>query len=207
MSKNYGKVPLAMTLKEAIKYMHDNQQKFVLVVDEEDFLEGILTYGDVRWFLSKKSSDNSKSESRFLDVSSDELANFTLCRFYLTISNYMWPLFIYLLKCCLVCVFLSIRLKNALTPYIKLYVLQANTCLVSSVCTRGISYRGQDRGLLICYPDTELAIAKQLMEAKGIKQLPVVTRGRESLRERKRRILAVLHYDSILNCLRFTQNN
>lgn len=42
------------------------------------------------------------------------------------------------------------------------------------------------------------------MEAKGIKQLPVVKRGREPLRERKRRIVAILHYDSILNCLRFS---
>ncbi|PON88863.1 Chloride channel, voltage gated [Trema orientale] len=145
MSKNYVKVPLSMTLKEAIKYLQDNQQKFVLVVDDDDFLEGILTFGDVRRCLSKKSSDISKSDSRFLD---------------------------------------------------------ANTCLVSSVCTRGISYRGQVRGLLTCYPDTELSIAKQLMEAKGIKQLPVVMHGRESLRERKRRIIAVLPYDSILKCLR-----
>ncbi|PON47185.1 Chloride channel, voltage gated [Parasponia andersonii] len=145
MSKNYVKVPLSMTLKEAIKYLQDNQQKFVLVVDDDDFLEGILTFGDVRRYLSKKSSDISKSDSRFLD---------------------------------------------------------ANKCLVSSVCTRGISYRGQVRGLLTCYPDTELSIAKQLMEAKGIKQLPVVMHGRESLRERKRRIIAVLPYDSILKCLR-----
>ncbi|KAM6552439.1 hypothetical protein CsatB_013201 [Cannabis sativa] len=145
MSTNYLKVPLSMTLKEAKKHMHENQQTFVLVVDDDDFLEGILTYGDVKRCLSKRSSDISKSDSRSLD---------------------------------------------------------ANTCLVSSVCTRGISYRGQVRGLLTCYPDTELAIAKQLMEAKGITQLPVVKRGRDSIRERKRRIVAVLLYDSILKCLR-----
>ncbi|KAK4538968.1 hypothetical protein RGQ29_032097 [Quercus rubra] len=54
-----------------------------------------------------------------------------------------------------------------------------------------------------CYPDTNLAVAKELMEAKGIKQLPVVKRGVESNKERKRRIIALLHYDSIWNCLRF----
>lgn len=145
MSKNYVKVSLAMTLKEATEYMHNNEQNCVLVVNDKDFLEGILTYGDVRRYLSKKSSDVSNPDSRFPD---------------------------------------------------------AITCLVSSVCTRGISYRGQERGLLTCYPDTVLAFAKELMEAKGIKQLPVVKRGREHVRERKRRVVAILHYDSILNCIR-----
>lgn len=82
-------------------------------------------------------------------------------------------------------------------------VTDANARLVSSICTRGISYRGQDRGLLTCYPDTDLAIAKQLMEAKGIKQLPVVKRGGEFSRERKRRITALLHYDSVEESIRF----
>lgn len=81
--------------------------------------------------------------------------------------------------------------------------LQAVTCAVSSVCTRKISYRGQERGLLTCYPDTDLETAKELMEAKGIKQLPVVRRGGEPLRGRKRRVVAILHYDLIWSCLRY----
>ncbi|OMP06932.1 Cystathionine beta-synthase, core [Corchorus olitorius] len=145
MSKKYLKVSMAVTLKEAMKCMHDSHQNCVLVVDEDDFLEGILTYGDVRRYLSKKPSDISKGDLTAVD---------------------------------------------------------ANTCLISSVCTRGISYRGQERGLLTCYPDTDLAIAKELMEAKGIKQLPVVKRGREPHKGRKRKIVAILHYESIWNCLR-----
>lgn len=74
---------------------------------------------------------------------------------------------------------------------------------MSSICIRGISYRGQDCGLLTCYPDTDLATAKQLMEAKGIKQLPVVKRGGEFRRERKRRTIAILRYDSIEESIRF----
>lgn len=70
------------------------------------------------------------------------------------------------------------------------------------MCTRGISYRGRERGLLTCYLDTDLAIAKKLMEAKGIKQLPVVKRGGGFQRERRRIIGAILYYDSILYCLR-----
>lgn len=68
MSKDYLKVSPATTVKEATKCMHDGQQNCVLVVDEEDFLEGILTYSDIRRFMSKKSSDTSKSDSGLLDV-------------------------------------------------------------------------------------------------------------------------------------------
>ncbi|CAL5392319.1 unnamed protein product [Camellia sinensis] len=145
MSKKYVKVSRSLTLKEALQSMHDNEQHCVLVVDAEDFLEGILTYGDIKRFLSKKSGDALDGDSSLHDV---------------------------------------------------------NTCLVSSICTRGISYRGRERGLLTCYPDTDLAIAKKLIEAKGIKQLPVVKRGGEFQRQRKHRIVAILYYDSIWNCLR-----
>lgn len=145
MSKYYLKVPSSVTLKDAIKIMHDSQQNCVLVVDEDDFLEGILTYGDIRRCRSEKSNETSKSDSDPLDV---------------------------------------------------------NTLLVSSVCTRGMSYRGRARGLLTCYPNTNLAMARELMEAKGVKQLPVVKRGGSHNRERKRRIVGLLHYDELWHCLR-----
>ncbi|XP_027330257.1 chloride channel protein CLC-f isoform X2 [Abrus precatorius] len=48
MSKQYPQISSSVTLKDAIKCMHDSQQNCVLVVDNEDFLEGILTYGDIR---------------------------------------------------------------------------------------------------------------------------------------------------------------
>ncbi|XP_061349314.1 chloride channel protein CLC-f isoform X2 [Gastrolobium bilobum] len=87
------------------------------------------------------------------------------------------------------------------------HYLKANTYLVSSVCTRGMSYRGRERGLLTCYPSTSLAMAKELMEAKGIKQLPVVKRVGDRGRERKRRIVGLLHYDALWHCLRIEINH
>ncbi|KAI7752121.1 hypothetical protein M8C21_031645 [Ambrosia artemisiifolia] len=72
---------------------------------------------------------------------------------------------------------------------------------VSSICTRGINYRGLKRGLITCYPDTDLAIAKKLMEARDVKQLPVVQRGVYFQEERKRRIVGILYYHSIWSCL------
>ncbi|KAK6785726.1 hypothetical protein RDI58_019181 [Solanum bulbocastanum] len=145
MSNDYLKVSPSQTVKEALECMHDGRQSCVLVIDAEGYLEGILTYGDVKRSLFKNHGDSSNKD---------------------------------------------------------LSVTDANTCLVSSICTRGISYRGQDCGLLTCYPDTDLSIAKQLMEAKGIKQLPVVKRGGEFRRERKRRVIALLHYDSVEETIR-----
>ena len=66
-----------------------------------------------------------------------------------------------------------------------------------------MDYRGRERGLLTCYPDSSLAMAKELMEAKGIKQLPVVKRGRKPGIERRRRTVALLHYDLLWECLRY----
>lgn len=145
MSKKYVKVSPATTLKDASKCMLDSKQNCVIVVDKENLLEGILTYGDIRRYLSKTPTDALTSDTALGD---------------------------------------------------------ANTSLVSSICTRKITYRGQERGLLTCYPDTDLETAKELMEAKGIKQLPVVKRGGEPPKGRKRRIVAILHYDSVETILR-----
>nr|CAB3450911.1 unnamed protein product [Digitaria exilis] len=48
MSKIYVKVLPSATVTEALKLLHDNQQNCALVVDPEDFLEGIITLGDIR---------------------------------------------------------------------------------------------------------------------------------------------------------------
>ncbi|KAL8137553.1 hypothetical protein V2J09_003554 [Rumex salicifolius] len=149
MSVNYIKASSSMILKEAIEIIRERKQSFILVVDDEDLLEGILTYGDVRRSLSNNSSGASSSTPTLQDV---------------------------------------------------------YACPISSICTRGISYRGQERGVLTCYPDTDLATAKDLMEAKGIKQLPVVKRGGNSTKEWRRKIVAVLTYDSILNHVREEMN-
>ncbi|KAL2467010.1 Chloride channel protein CLC-f [Abeliophyllum distichum] len=150
MSNNYLKVSPTQTLKEALKCMHDGQRNCVLVVDGEDYLDGLLTYGDIKRYRYKKTGYDSNSEALNQDVS---------------------------------------------------------TCPVSSICTRSISYRPREHGLLICYPDTDLVTAKQLMEAKGIEQVPVVKRGGDAQRGGKRRVVAVLYYDSIWNALRDELNH
>jgi CBS domain-containing protein len=60
--------------------------------------------------------------------------------------------------------------------------------------------------LLTCFPDTDLTTAKNLMEARGIKQLPVVKRGAGHRTEGKRKLVALLYYDSIGHCLRLVNS-
>lgn len=43
--------------------MKDNQQNCALVVDDDDFLEGILTYGDIKRYFFKKYGDALKGDS------------------------------------------------------------------------------------------------------------------------------------------------
>lgn len=81
MSNNYVKVTLTITLKEAIKSMNDGQQNCVLVVDDEDFLEGVLTYGDIKRFLSKKSSDVSNGDSTASDVCNCKITFYFICKY------------------------------------------------------------------------------------------------------------------------------
>lgn len=48
MSKIYVKVLPSAAVTEAFKLLHDNQHNCALVVDPDDFLEGIITLGDIR---------------------------------------------------------------------------------------------------------------------------------------------------------------
>ncbi|KAI4320870.1 hypothetical protein MLD38_034309 [Melastoma candidum] len=145
MVKNYLKVTLDMTIKDTTKFMLDNHMSCALIVDDEELLEGIVTYGDIRRFLSRNSKDLSKGDTSFDDV---------------------------------------------------------NAACVSSACTRKVSYRGQERGIFTCYPDADLETAKEIMEAKGVKQLPVVKRGGDPHKERKRRVVGMVYYDEITGFLR-----
>uniref|UniRef100_A0A0E0CQS8 Chloride channel protein n=1 Tax=Oryza meridionalis TaxID=40149 RepID=A0A0E0CQS8_9ORYZ len=146
MSKSYVKIPTSATVTEALKLLHDKQQNCGLVVDCEDFLEGIVTLGDIRRVGFELHGDSFTSGD---------------------------------------------QLKPA-----------ENSSTISLCLTRGFQYEGNERGLLTCFPDTDLTTAKNLMEARGIKQLPVVKRGIGHRTEGKRKLIALLHYDSIGHCLR-----
>jgi hypothetical protein len=48
MSSNYLSVGLSSTIQEAVQCMDNGHQTCVLVIDTEEHLEGILTYGDIK---------------------------------------------------------------------------------------------------------------------------------------------------------------
>lgn len=73
MSNNYLKVSLTQTLKDALKCMHDGQRNCVLVVDGEDYLEGILTYGDIGRYRHKKMGYSSTGDTPNPDVRDNEV--------------------------------------------------------------------------------------------------------------------------------------
>nr|CAB3481335.1 unnamed protein product [Digitaria exilis] len=145
MSKHHVKVTPTFSIKEATRLMQEKQQSCVLVVDNEDFLEGIVTLGDIRRKGFEPSENSTEENSSTLD---------------------------------------------------------ANSSPVSSCLTRGFQFHGNERGLVTCFPDTDLSTAKVLMEVKGIKQLPVVKRGAGRRNDGRRKVLGLLHYDAIGWCLR-----
>ncbi|VAI60237.1 unnamed protein product [Triticum turgidum subsp. durum] len=146
MSKRYVKVPPSATVTETLTLLSDKQQMCALVVDHEDFLEGLITLGDI-----SRMGFELDGESY---LSGDQLNSDEACS------------------------------------------------TISSCLTRGFQYQGSERGLPTCFPDTDLTTAKNLMEARGIKQLPVVKRGVGHRTERRRKLVALLYYDSIGHCLR-----
>lgn len=66
MSKNYVKVSPGTTLREARKILKESHQNCLMVIDEDDFLAGILTHGDIKRYLSN-------NVSSVLDVSSETI--------------------------------------------------------------------------------------------------------------------------------------
>ncbi|EPS65023.1 hypothetical protein M569_09754, partial [Genlisea aurea] len=137
MSTSFSKVSPNQTLRDALNCMRDGHQRCAVVVDVDDGLEGILTHGDIKRFLSRSDGRDKPADVR----------------------------------------------------------------TVLSMLTSRPGREGSGGGVLVCYSDTDLAMAKQVMEAKGIKQLPVVKRAVEG--DRKRRVVTgIVYYDFIWDCVR-----
>lgn len=68
MSKHHVKVTATFSIKEATRLMQEKQQTCVLVVDNEDFLEGIVTLGDIRRKGYEPSENSTGEDSSTLDV-------------------------------------------------------------------------------------------------------------------------------------------
>ncbi|PKA51354.1 Chloride channel protein CLC-f [Apostasia shenzhenica] len=147
MSQNFVKVLPNISLKDALRLMNDKRQDCILVVDSEDFLDEILTLGD----LNGSGVEASRESPNYPKVFQG---------------------------------------------------LNVDVCPISSRLTQLFQHRVGESAIMACFPDTDLTTAKALMEAKGIKQLPVVQRGTYHRNRRKRRVVGLLKYNSIDHCLR-----
>jgi CBS domain-containing protein len=170
MAKHYVNVTPTFTIEEATRLMQEKQQSCVLVVYNEDFLEGI-TLDDLccKRFVPSENSVSIQANSSTLDV----------CKLLILWLQFQFMLFTHYVS----------------NTNIYLATSQANSSLVSSCLTGGFQFHGNERGLVTCFPEKDLSTAKVLMEVKGIKQL----RRRNDVR---RKVLGLLHYDSIGWCLR-----
>lgn len=84
------KASLAMTLNEAIKYFHDNQQTVCWWL--MTLSRGIVTYIDVRRYLSKMPGN--MSNTKFLDVCGEERKNFMVkWHVFVFVCRYLHPSF------------------------------------------------------------------------------------------------------------------
>lgn len=74
MSKSFAKVQATATVKEAVQAMLDVRQSCVLVVDENDLLEGIMTLSDLQQDVYKAAMATSQGDTTMLDVNSTLVA-------------------------------------------------------------------------------------------------------------------------------------
>uniref|UniRef100_A0A0E0NK86 Chloride channel protein n=2 Tax=Oryza TaxID=4527 RepID=A0A0E0NK86_ORYRU len=142
MSKSYVKIPTSAMVTEALKLLHDKQQNCGLVVDCEDFLEGIVTLGDIRRMGFELHGDSFTSGD---------------------------------------------QLKPAVKT--KQFTQAGKECVLINGDVAGKFFN-------------HIIVSYSRIPARGIKQLPVVKRGVGHRTEGKRKLIALLHYDSIGHCLR-----
>ncbi|KAH7439203.1 hypothetical protein KP509_04G050000 [Ceratopteris richardii] len=84
MLRTYAKVQATATVKEAVQTMLDVGQSCVLVVDEDDLLEGIFSISDLQREVFRAAMATSQGDPTMLDVNSTLVAaictgNFTCC--------------------------------------------------------------------------------------------------------------------------------
>lgn len=90
MSKSFAKVQATATVKEAVQAMLDVRQSCVLVVDENDLLEGIMTLSDLQQDVYKAAMATSQGDTTMLDVSCRAMC---LCSFICAGSIILLPCF------------------------------------------------------------------------------------------------------------------
>jgi hypothetical protein len=77
---------------------------------------------------------------------------------------------------------------------------QVESTLVAAICTGKGENQGIGTNLVVCYPDMNLQMAKDLMVQHGFRQLPVVTRKGTQWQYHK--LVGLLDDDGITRCVK-----
>lgn len=80
--------------------------------------------------------------------------------------------------------------------------VQVDTMLVAAICTTSIQNVADGHNVVVCYPDTTLQAAEELMQPRGLHQLPVVTRVGRQWQDRGHKVVGVLHREAIPLCIK-----
>jgi hypothetical protein len=87
-----------------------------------------------------------------------------------------------------------------LTSFFTPNLWQVESTLVAAICTGKGENQGIGTNLVVCYPDMNLQMAKDLMVQHGFRQLPVVTRKGTQWQYHK--LVGLLDDDGITRCVK-----
>lgn len=80
--------------------------------------------------------------------------------------------------------------------------MQTDNILVAAICTSSIENAYDGLSIAVCFPDTSLRAAEELMQSRGLLQIPVVTRVGRQWQDRGHKVVGVLHLERIPSCLK-----
>lgn len=81
-------------------------------------------------------------------------------------------------------------------------IVEVDTMLVAAICTSSIENVADGHNIVVCYPDTTLRAAEELMQPRGLRQLPVVTRVGRQWQDRGHKVVGLLHRETISQCVK-----
>ena len=69
--------------------------------------------------------------------------------------------------------------------------------LVAAICTSSVDNVAEGHNIVVCYPETTLRAADELMRSRDLHQLPVVTRVGRQRQDHDLKVVGVLHREAI----------
>lgn len=81
-------------------------------------------------------------------------------------------------------------------------IVEVDTMLVAAICTSSIENVADGHNIVVCYPDTTLRAAEELMQPLGLHQLSVVTLVGRQWQDCGHKVVGLLHREMIPQCVK-----